>query len=262
MKNHLSTSPEKLLQQKEAVPSVFNRIASRYDLATSFSQGYTQDLETSVQRMCLSGNERVLDLCCGTGKSTAACLTFLPAGKVIGVDRSEGMLEIAKEKFASELSSGKVQFLCQDAMHLDFPDNTFDAIFMAYGLRNMPDYEACLRGLYRVLKPGGTLCVHEYSVDKKWLPRLYWTVLGYGVVLPISALLTGDSTLFRYLIRSVLNFLSPSEVVEVFRKVGFLDPRAFPLKSWRAPILYTFLARKPESRVQPAEPTQSSGGCQ
>ena len=86
------TTPESLIQNKKEVPSEFNRIAKRYDLATFLSQGYQKDLQTSVDRMNLKGDEFLADLCCGTGKSTIACLNNLTNGKVIGIDNSEGML--------------------------------------------------------------------------------------------------------------------------------------------------------------------------
>lgn len=234
-----------LIENKVNVPKEFNRIASRYDFATSMSQGYLQDLFTSARRMNLKGNEYVLDLCCGTGKSTLACLNFLPNGKIIGVDNSEEMLAIAHKKFSTEINSGKASFLLKDAMNLDFAENTFDAIFMGYGLRNMPDYEACIQGLYYILKPGGTLCIHDYSLADTWYAKPYWKILGYGFIIPISTLLTGSSTIFKYLIKSVLNFLTPNQVKELLEKNGFTEVKAQPLGGWRAPIQHTILAKKP-----------------
>ncbi|MCX7744452.1 MAG: class I SAM-dependent methyltransferase [Flavobacteriales bacterium] len=234
-----------LIENKVNVPKEFNRIASRYDFATSMSQGYQQDLNTSARRMNLKGNEHVLDLCCGTGKSTLACLGVLPNGKITGVDNSEEMLAIAEKKFSKEIQSGKVEFMLKDAMKLDFPENSFDAIFMAYGLRNMPDYEACVQGLYRILKPGGTLCIHDYSLSDTWYSRPYWKILGYGFIIPISTILTGNSTIFSYLIKSVLNFLTPNQAKALLDKNGFKEISAKPLSGWRAPIQHTILAKKP-----------------
>ena len=234
-----------LLNHKEDVPDEFNRIAHGYDLATSLSQGYQEDLHVSAQRMHLKGDERVLDLCCGTGKSTAACLVMVPLGQVIGVDYAEEMLAVARAKFIREQQEGRVEFIQGDAMNLGFPDETFDAIFMAYGLRNMPDYEACLRRLYRILKPGGVLCLHDYFLADHWAARFFWWVLGYGIIVPLSTMLTGSSTLYRYLVKSVLRFLNPAQARFLLEKVGFIETQAFPLKSWRAPILHTVLGRKP-----------------
>ncbi len=234
-----------LIENKVNVPKEFNRIATRYDFATSMSQGYQKDLHTSALRMNLKGNEHVLDLCCGTGKSTLACLNVLPEGKVTGVDNSEEMLAVAEKKFSKEIASGKTAFFRKDAMSLDFSENSFDAIFMAYGLRNMPDYDTCIKGLYRILKPGGILCIHDYSLADNWYARPYWKILGYGFIIPISTLLTGSSTIFNYLIKSVLNFLTPGQVKELLEKNGFTEVKTLPLGGWRAPIQHTILAKKP-----------------
>ncbi|MFI5238110.1 MAG: class I SAM-dependent methyltransferase, partial [Ignavibacteriales bacterium] len=87
-----ASTPDTLIQNKKEVPSEFDKIAKRYDLATFLSQGYQKDLQTSVDRLNLKGDEYLADLCCGTGKSTIACLNNLPDGRVIGIDNSEGML--------------------------------------------------------------------------------------------------------------------------------------------------------------------------
>jgi len=104
---------------------------------------------------------------------------------------------------------------------LDLPDNSADAIFMAYGIRNMPDYQACLANLQRILKPGGVLAIHEFSLPEGFLYRLYWRLLGYGIILPFSSLVTGNITIFSYLIKSVLTFLSPKALSELLEKTGF-----------------------------------------
>jgi hypothetical protein len=91
----------------------------------------------------------------------------------VAVDNSKEMLEAAKQKLEIPYK-GKVSFQLQDAMLLDFPDNSFDAIFMAYGIRNMPDYDKCVQNLYRILKPGGTICFHEYSLAENFYAKAYW----------------------------------------------------------------------------------------
>lgn len=233
-----------LLSNKVLVPKEFNKIASKYDLATSLSQGYQTDLDTSAKRMQLKGDERVLDLCCGTGKSTAACLAFLPNGKVVGVDNSEGMLLEANQKFKKEISTGKVSFELQDAMLLDFPAESFDAVYMAYGLRNMPDYKKSVQIIHRVLKPDGKLCIHDYSLADTWWSKGYWSVLGYGFIVPFCTLLSGSSTIYTYLIKSVANFLRPNEIKKLLEENGFENTTATPLHSWRSPIQHTIIATK------------------
>jgi len=238
-------TPDALIQNKKEVPSEFNRIAKRYDLATSLSQGYQKDLQTSVDRMNLKGNEYLADLCCGTGKSTLACLNNLPNGKVIGIDNSEGMLETARKKLLQKYGKDKVTFAQQDVMNLDLADNCLDAIFMAYGIRNMPDFEKCVRNLHRVLKPGGKICFHEYSISKSFTSKLYWKFLGNFFIIPFAGLTTGSTKIFHYLIKSVDTFLSPDEFTGLLRKAGFENVKNTPLGSWRKPILHTFIAQKP-----------------
>lgn len=247
MDHEIALDSNQLLEEKGNVPHTFNKIARRYDVATLMSQGYSKDLEHSVNLMNLKGNEYLLDLCCGTGKSTKHCLQAVPHGKVLAIDYSSGMLEVAKSTFSSETQEGRCQFLEQDVMNLDQDDNSVDAIFMAYGIRNMPDYEKCLRNLWRILKPGGTIAFHEFSLEEGILYRLYWRFLGYGLIIPFSALITGNLTIFSYLIKSVLTFPSPTNFKKLLSGAGFEMISDHPQQSWRRFILHTFIAKKPKS---------------
>lgn len=229
-----------LLENKKSVPYEFNNVAKKYDLATFLSQGYQKDLQLSADRMNLKGGEYIADLCCGTGKSTGACINFLPEGKVLAIDNSKEMLDVARKKFPNK----NISFSQADVMELDFPDETFDAIFMAYGIRNMPDYEKCLVNLKRMLKPKGVIVFHEYSLNEKFVSRLYWKVLGYMLIIPISTLLSGSSKIYKYLVKSVLDFPSPDKFLTLLNKVGFENSKRLPMPSWRRPILHTFIAYK------------------
>jgi len=234
-----------LIENKTIVPKEFNKIARRYDLATGLSQGYLYDLQKSASLLQLSGNEHVLDLCCGTGKSSAALLPFIHTGKITGIDNSEEMLQAAREKFAAETKSGKMDFMLCDAMQLPFEENSADVIFMAYGLRNMPDYEKCVQNLFRILKPGGKLLIHDYSLSENAFAGIYWKVLGYGFILPFCTLLTGESRIFSYLIRSVSSFLKPKALMDMLQRNGFSDIHCHSHAGWRGPILKAYIAHKP-----------------
>jgi len=234
-----------LLHNKREVPASFDNIARRYNLATSLSQGYDIDLKRSVALMNLKGNEYLLDLCCGTGKSTRFCVEAVPQGCVLAVDNSAEMLDVARKTIGNIYPAERCRFNQQDVMGLDLPDNSADAIFMAYGIRNMPDYQACLANLQRILKPGGVLAIHEFSLPEGFLYRLYWRLLGYGIILPFSSLVTGNITIFSYLIKSVLTFLSPKALSELLEKTGFDEISIHSQRSWRRFIVFTFIARKP-----------------
>ena len=231
-----------LIDNKVFVPKEFNKVSASYDLATRMSQGYQEDLDTSARRMHLRGDERLLDLCCGTGKSTLACLRQLPDGSIVGVDNSEGMLHEARHKFSKEIKEGKMSFILRDAMELDFPDQSFDAVFMAYGLRNMPDYEKAIRGIHRILKPGGKICIHDYSLADGFFARAYWSILGYGFIVPFCTVMSGSSRIYTYLIRSVLTFLGPAQIAALLERNGFESVSSEPHASWRRPILRSVIA--------------------
>lgn len=233
-----------LIRNKVMVPKEFNNVATKYDFATYLSQGYQEDLDNSAAWLQLKGDENLLDLCCGTGKSTIACLPYIKTGHITGIDNSEGMLKVAREKFSSEIQAGKMHFDLQDAMQLDFPENSFDVIFMAYGLRNMPDYDKCLANLYRILKPGGKICIHDYSLKNDNWAKYYWGILSYGFIVPFCTVLSGSSKIYTYLAKSVLTFLKPEEVKQKMEQAKFREIAIHPHKSWRSPILHSFIALK------------------
>jgi ubiquinone/menaquinone biosynthesis methyltransferase len=233
-----------LIENKEQVPFEFNKVAQKYDLATTLSQGYQADLNRSAAAIGLKGNERVLDLCCGTGRSSAACMSFLTEGHLTGIDNSKGMLSVANNKFRDEIADGRMNFQKMDAMHLTVPKASFDAVVAAYGLRNMPDYDAFVQGVRDVLKPGGTFCIHDYSLTSGPLTKLYWAVMGYGFILPFCTLLTGSPKIFQYLIKSVMQFLHPEEIVQLLERNGFEEVQIIRHASWRRPLLHSFVAVK------------------
>ena len=239
-------SAVQLIDNKVLVPKEFNNVSASYDFATRMSQGYQDDLDESARRIALRGDEKLLDLCCGTGKSTLACLKQLPNGTIVGVDNSEGMLHEAGVKFSQEIRDGKLSFTLKDAMHLDFPDQSFDAVFIAYGLRNMPDYEKAIQGIHRILKPGGKICIHDYSLATTSFARMYWAILGYGFIVPFCTIMSGSSKIYTYLVKSVLTFLNPNQIGSLLEKNGFESVSIKAHASWRRPILHSVIAiRKP-----------------
>ncbi len=234
-----------LFKDKSQVPEEFNKVAKKYDTATFLSQGYQKDLQRSADRLGLKGDEFVLDLCCGTGQSTICVLNRLDSGKVIGIDNSGEMLNVAKQKYSDYHGKAELEFTKMDVMNINYADESVDAIFMAYGIRNMPDYNECINNLYKVLKPGGKIAFHEYSLSNNSLAHAYWMFLGHGVVIPISALISGSTTIYKYLVKSVSEFPSPDEIIGLLKNAGFINVIRKPMPGWRKPILHTFLATKP-----------------
>jgi ubiquinone/menaquinone biosynthesis C-methylase UbiE len=228
---------------KQAVPGEFDRIASGYDRLSSMNPGYQKHLQWSASRLQVPENGHVLDLCCGTGLSTLALRRAHPTATITGLDASQGMLDFASRKKALD----GVTWLQGDAMdpRRAGAEGPYHAILMAYGLRNVPDPDTCLRRLNELLRPGGSLCLHEYSVADSLRSRITWNLVTWSVVIPLGALVTRSSRIFRYLRRSVLEFDGVARLQERMRQAGFVEVHTEAMDGWQRGIVHSFLGRKP-----------------
>lgn len=225
------------------VPGEFDRVARSYEFLTGLNPGYTRHLRLSASRLDVPPTAEILDLCCGTGASTRAILHEHPGASVMAVDASAGMLAEARRR----LPAGRVQVLQGDAMNPAASGVTgpFDAVLMAYGIRNMPDVDGCLANLLDLLRPGGSVCFHEYSVADSKTARATWNAVSFGVIIPGGLLTSGTTRLYRYLRRSVLEFDGVAGFEERLRRLGYTDVRTEPMDGWQRGIVHSFLARKP-----------------
>jgi ubiquinone/menaquinone biosynthesis methyltransferase len=233
-------------RRKAQIFSAFDRVASRYDRLSGLNPGCHKHLQWSAERLEVENEgegSRILDLCCGTGLSTEPLVRLYPKAAITGLDLSDGMLEKARKKE----SLRSVVFSSGDGMD---PAATgakghFDAILMAYGIRNMPDADTCLANVIRLLAPGGVICLHEYSVnDSRW-SRLVWNLVMFLIVIPLAFVTTGSTDIFRYLRRSVLEFDGKRGFEERLGRAGFTDIETLPMDGWQRGVLHTFRARRP-----------------
>jgi ubiquinone/menaquinone biosynthesis C-methylase UbiE len=229
--------------KKKEVPANFDRVARWYDALQKMNRGYSGHLELSATRLQATPDAKLLDLCCGTGLSTEALRTVYPRARIDGVDASEGMLEVARNR-GLDFS---VKFILADVMELtpDKLEGPYDGILMAYGIRNMPDPDTALARILPLLKPGGTICFHEYSVaDSKW-SRVLWNVVASTVIIPLGQLTSPGAPIYRYLRRSVLEFDGVARFEQRLEDAGFVNVRTEPTNGWAKGIVHSFLARKP-----------------
>jgi ubiquinone/menaquinone biosynthesis C-methylase UbiE len=231
-----------LASRKSRIASDFDRVASGYDRLNALNPGYSKHLRWSAERLGLKADARILDLCCGTGLSTAALRSVYPEAELTGMDASAGMLAQARDKPGLE----GVEWLQGDAMDPRAAGavGPYDGILMAYGIRNVPDPDLCLHRVGALLADGGVLCLHEYSVAGSSRARSIWKLVTTGVVIPLGLLLTRTTSIFRYLRRSVLEFDSVDEVEDRLRRAGFLEVRTEPMDGWQRGVVHSFLARK------------------
>lgn len=232
-----------LEDRKREVPSDFDRVSRTYDLLTGANPGYRRHLRLTATRLAAPPAARILDLCCGTGLSTEALRRVYPSARLVGLDASAGMLAVARGKRAL----ADVTFLHGDAMapRASGLEGEFDAILMAYGIRNMPDPDLCLERLKGLLRPGGTIGFHEYSVADSFVARRVWDAVCYGIIVPGGLLTAGTSRIYRYLHQSVVTFDGVRGFEERLRRHGFDDVHTEPMDGWQRGILHSFLATKP-----------------
>lgn len=233
-----------LSEQKRDVPSDFDVVAPTYDLLTGMNPGYHRHLRLSAQRLGLVQRApRILDLCCGTGLSTEAILETYPHAQVVALDASRGMLEAARKK--SVLRG--VELVHGNAMDPRAAgiDGSFDAILMAYGIRNVPAIDPCLVNLLALLAPGARIAFHEYSVRDSRRARLIWDAVCWGIIVPGGLVTAPKSGIYRYLHASVRDFDGVRAFEARLARAGYDDVRTEPMDGWQRRILHTFLARKP-----------------
>lgn len=238
------SEPETLRQQKAAVPHEFDHVARRYDLLTGLNPGYAKHLRWSAERMGLPpGPLDLLDLCCGTGLSTHALAHVHPQARITGLDASAGMLAVAAKKPWAHA----VRWVCGDAMDpaASGVPGPFDGILMAYGIRNMPDPDLCLRRLFALLKPGGVICFHEYSVRDSTWSRLVWNAVSLGIIIPAGLVTSPRSDIYRYLRASVNQFDGVSAFQARLARAGFIDQHRHTMDGWQAGIVHSFVAHRP-----------------
>ena len=210
----------------ERVQKIFTDIAwdyERFNRLSSFGQ-YVGWLETLIDRSPITPDTRLLDIAGGTGDvSFMACSRKKPK-EIILSDYTPAMLEVAQERLDEGENRGvPVELAVVDGQDIPYEDNSFDIITMSYGIRNMPKREQALSEMFRVLKPGGSLCVLEFSTPPNPLMRLgYRLYLRWGIPL-WGKICTGDSSGFTYLAKSIKAFPDQEGFAQMLRDAGFTD---------------------------------------
>jgi demethylmenaquinone methyltransferase/2-methoxy-6-polyprenyl-1,4-benzoquinol methylase len=208
------------------IEKVFSSIAGRYEaLNTILTLNIDKHWRKKAIRECnLKPNQKVLDLCCGTGQMVEyECKAVGKESEVIGLDLTEGMLQVAYNKLSESLKDYKFRLIKGNAMELPFNNNSFDRITIAFGLRNIPDKEKSLSEIYRVLKPGGKAVCLELSKPQMPVLRNIYN-LYFNNVLPIVGYLgTKDKMAYKYLRDSVNGFMTKEQLKAAFINAGFKE---------------------------------------
>lgn len=221
------------------VQTMFSDIAGTYDLLNHVLSGYQDKLwrYRAVGRLRPRRGELILDLCCGTGDSALEIAQRQPRCQVIGADFAAPMLTRAKAK-------GLPQLVAADALNLPFESAKFDAVSIAFGVRNFEDTKSGLTEIHRVLKPGGRLLVLEFMRPTSNLVQKAAGASNF-VLAPIGRAISGHGSAYNYLPQSIGGFYTRREFETLLREVGFQGVRSF---DHSLGIATSFLGRKSQSK--------------
>ena len=237
-----------LSKTPQRIAGMFDAIADRYDFLNHvLSAGIDRRWRRrAIQSLCLTGHERVLDICTGTADLAIAAARAHPsAAEVVGVDFAWAMLQVGRHKIVAERLINRIRLIRGDATRLPIASGSVDAITIAFGIRNVENTNAACNEMSRVLAPGGRVAILEFAIPTiRGVRGLYLWYFNH--LLPrIGRLISRDSAAYGYLPESVRRFASPDEFVTILRHHGFGQISAVPLTFG---IVFLYTARKADRR--------------
>jgi demethylmenaquinone methyltransferase / 2-methoxy-6-polyprenyl-1,4-benzoquinol methylase len=220
------TTPGGARDEREAaewVRQMFGRVAGRYDflnhlLSFQIDRHWRAATVRTVGPILKRPDARVLDLCCGTG-DLALAMESARSGLVFGADFTHRMLVAARRK--AERRQAVADWIEADALTLPFADRTFDLVTLAFGFRNLANYEAGLAELRRVLRPGGMLAILEFSTPPNALMRGLYSFYSTRILPLAGGVVAGDLAAYRYLPESVSKFPRAELLAALMEGAGF-----------------------------------------
>jgi demethylmenaquinone methyltransferase/2-methoxy-6-polyprenyl-1,4-benzoquinol methylase len=219
--------------KKKVVVQYFDAIGNRYDLAdTLMSFGLHFFWRRAVlKHLAPAKGSRILDLCGGAGELARRIAGTCTPGMTVVCDLSRSMLAAGKRRTDDKTSDNPIQWVRSDAEQLGFAEQSFDAVVVGYGIRNLSDLPRGLREIHRVLVPGGKLVIMEFSIPQsRWIRVLYhW--YSFRVMPGFGRLITGEDAPFIYLAESIRTFPPPEKVRETIASAGFVRVTFQPLSN-------------------------------
>jgi len=208
--------------KKEQVAKMFDNISHRYDFLNHFlSLGIDKGWRrTAIKLLKDLKPKQILDVATGTGDFAIQALVLNPE-KVTGVDISEGMLDVGRRKIRERKLEHLIELQGGDSENLPFEENKFDAVTVAFGVRNFENLERGLSEIYRVLKPGGKLVVLEFSRPRMFPFKQLYSFYFRAVLPKIGRMVSKDSAAYTYLPESVAAFPDGEDFLRILQAVGF-----------------------------------------
>ncbi|MDE6560683.1 MAG: bifunctional demethylmenaquinone methyltransferase/2-methoxy-6-polyprenyl-1,4-benzoquinol methylase UbiE [Muribaculaceae bacterium] len=231
------------------VGEMFDSIAPAYDFMNTMMTGglhvrwRNKALKMAAARLPKGEPKMALDVACGTGDVSFRLHELFPKTHITGLDLSAGMLKIAKEKLAGMDHSAQehITFIEGDSLDMPFPDDTFDLVTVAYGVRNFERLEDGYREMRRVLKPGGVLCVIELSEPANPLIKSGYRLYSRNVIPLIGRMVSHDTRAYSYLPESIAACPQRGEMTTLMERAGF---REATFKSLTLGVITIYIATK------------------
>ena len=222
-KAHFGYTEVPIEDKVKHVADVFHSVASKYDVMNDLMSFGVHRLwkRFTINASKIKRGAVVLDIAGGTGDLTKQFSKRVgETGHVVLADINASMLNVGRDRLTDLGLVGNIDYVQANAETLPFPDNTFDCITIAFGLRNVTDKDKALRSMYRVLKPGGQLLVLEFSKPADWLAPIYDTY-SFKLLPKIGKLISGDEDSYRYLSESIRMHPDQATLKDMFAEAGF-----------------------------------------
>lgn len=213
--------------KKEQVAKMFDNISGNYDFLNHFlSMGIDKGWRKKVvKHISNAGAKSILDIATGTG-DLAIAMSKIPNSEVTGLDISAGMLKVGEEKISKLGLSDRIKLHLGDSEDIPFADNSFDAITVSFGARNFENLEKGLAEMLRVVKPGGTVAVLEFSQPDKFPFKQVYGFYFKNILPRIGKMVSKDSSAYTYLPESVNAFPYGKAFTDILTKLGYKNPKA------------------------------------
>lgn len=216
--------------KKEQVADMFNNISPKYDLINRMMTMRIDIIwrKKAIRSLLPLAPQLILDVATGTGDFAIESIQILNPQKIIGVDISAGMLEVAKTKIIKKSLQDQFEVVLGDSEKLQFEDNTFDAVTVAFGVRNFENLEKGLSEIHRVLKPGGKAIILELSNPTAFPIKQIFNFYFHKIVPTMGKLISKDASAYTYLPESVARFPDGKRFAAITDKVGFSNTKVRP----------------------------------
>lgn len=229
--DHIIPNKNSEQTKKEQVAEMFDQLAGKYDMLNRFLSART-DIgwrKKAIRMLKKENPKHILDVATGTGDMALMACKMLNPDKITGIDISEGMLELGRKKIEKEGLKDKINLHIGDSEAINYSENTFDAVMVAFGVRNFENLEKGLAEMHRVLKPGGQMIILEFSKPRsRPIKKLY--NLYMGMVAPqVARWFKQNKEAYRYLCESANAFPDRHLFTDILKKTGFTKTGFKPL---------------------------------